>query len=216
MKGMNVQKCTLCVCVLTLILVCVLVFRNVNEGFDEYKHSDVYYKYYENDRNRCNSWNSLNKTRTDMLKNLQHTLYKNNNALSKKGGKIVPDSQVEFFFQRIGEYSRSMNTLLSKEGNNYNMQRVNEVWSQTAQYNRDDTEKYLEKITDFLEKAPPIVEINKICEPQQEISIGNAEGIAEVNKSNNVSTISSEEAAKISQIAGPVGFNNHQFMNTYP
>ena len=33
MKGMNVQKCTLCVCVLTLILVCVLVYRNVNEGF---------------------------------------------------------------------------------------------------------------------------------------------------------------------------------------
>ena len=33
MIKMNVQKCTLCVCVLTLILVCVLVYRNVNEGF---------------------------------------------------------------------------------------------------------------------------------------------------------------------------------------
>ena len=33
MKGMNVQKCTLCVCVLTLILVCVLVFRSTRENF---------------------------------------------------------------------------------------------------------------------------------------------------------------------------------------
>ena len=35
MKGrLNVQKCTLCVCVLTLILVCVLLYqRNVTEGF---------------------------------------------------------------------------------------------------------------------------------------------------------------------------------------
>ena len=37
MKGrLNVQKCTLCVCVLTLILVCVLLYqRNVTEGFEE-------------------------------------------------------------------------------------------------------------------------------------------------------------------------------------
>ena len=61
MKGMNVQKCTLCVCVLTLILVCVLVFRNVNEGFVNI-HST----------SNCTQWNKFNTTRNGMFRHLNH------------------------------------------------------------------------------------------------------------------------------------------------
>ena len=43
MKGrLNVQKCTLCVCVLTLILVCVLLYqRNVTEGFKGFQNKNI-------------------------------------------------------------------------------------------------------------------------------------------------------------------------------
>tara|TARA_B100001093_G_C26751027_1_gene981131 strand:- start:354 stop:818 length:465 start_codon:yes stop_codon:yes gene_type:complete len=43
-KSINLKSNTLCVCVLALILVCVLVFRNINEGFITKVKSDSFIK----------------------------------------------------------------------------------------------------------------------------------------------------------------------------